>query len=146
MHAGIHRAVEPAQEIAVSAAWTCLSSGLPSTRPSGDAHHWLVYLLVPTAGASAIVASPSHGSRRKGNSFRLSKVIAPSDDGTGAWKTVLPPSPKVLLFSHQRQGNNYAGFSAFRSDVPTRPHDGDARQTGGTHVAARGRQHSNRLR
>ena len=101
-------------EIAVSAAWTCLSSGFALNEAVWDAHPTgLVYpRRLPERLPSSL--SPQPWKQEKGELVSIEQ-IAPSDDGTGAWKTVLLPSSKVLLFSHQRQGNNYAGFSAFRS-------------------------------
>lgn len=65
--------------------------------------------------ASRLARSVSeNGWVEKDGDLAVIRQSGPASDGSGRWVSVEVPAEKVLLFSWQRQGNNYQGVSAFR--------------------------------
>lgn len=65
--------------------------------------------------ASRLARSVSeNGWVEKDGDLAFVRQSGPASDSSGRWVDVMVPAEKVLLFSWQRQGNNYQGVSAFR--------------------------------
>lgn len=65
--------------------------------------------------ASRLARSVSeNGWVEKDGDLAFVRQQGPASDSSGRWVDVMVPAEKVLLFSWQRQGNNYQGVSAFR--------------------------------
>lgn len=116
---GLRRAflewLEPGlEEVAANAAWGFLSSGFAINEIVWDIHpSGLAYVSqLPERLPSSLSAQAW-----KVNEGKLIGIEqqAPDDSGKGRWQNVIIPAEKVLLFTRQRQGNNFYGRSVFRS-------------------------------
>jgi hypothetical protein len=102
------------EEVAANAAWGFLASGF--------AINELVWAVHPSGLAYVAELPERLPSSLSSEAWKIQngKLVgveqqAPDDSGTGTWRNVVIPASKLLLFTRQRQGNNFYGRSVFRS-------------------------------
>lgn len=102
------------EEVAANAAWGFLASGF--------AINELVWAVHPSGLAYVAELPERLPSSLSSEAWKIQngKLVgieqqAPDDSGTGKWRNVVIPASKLMLFTRQRQGNNFYGRSVFRS-------------------------------
>lgn len=105
------------EEVAENAAWGFLSTGFALNERVWDTERLdgrelMICRCLPERLPSSLSAQPW---RIADGELIGVEQQSPGDDGKGVWVNTIVPAGKLLLFTHQRQGNNFAGFSAFRS-------------------------------
>ena len=101
------------EEVAANAAWGFLASGF--------AINELVWAVHPNGLAYVAELPERLPSSLSSEAWKVQngKLVgveqqAPDDSGAGKWRNVVIPASKLLLFTRQRQGNNFYGRSVFR--------------------------------